>query len=179
MAATDRPACAALLALGLSACAAGDRADEGLYVEDAGMPFGFSQTGGAISDSSGGADGPSDSGSGPSGQGGAGAGLRACANVATFSARVRPRFTLDCVRCHDGTKGKATKLLNLTALRSGGDQVACDATLGTTDAESPALSTIFTFVDPDNPATVHDFKYATSMAFAAYRADVLSWLETE
>jgi hypothetical protein len=136
------------------------------------MPFGFSQTGGAIR-------GSGTDTSGANGEGGAAPGLRTCTEIATFSARAKPRFTLDCVRCHDGTKGKATKLLNLTALRSGGDQVACDAILGTTDAESPALSTIFTFVDPDNPATVHDFKYATSTEFRAYSADVLSWLETE
>ncbi len=83
------------------------------------------------------------------------------------------------MRCHDGTKGKATRSLSLTALRMGGAQTACDATLSTANRADPALSTILSVANPDDPSTAHDFKYATSAEYAVYRDDVLAWLTTE
>lgn len=161
--------CAVCLSL-LTGCAASKGDEEGLFITDAGSPFGLSQ------DNSPSTADP-DTGGNAGGQGGTGA--RACMSLDLFSARVSPRFNQDCVRCHDGTKGKATQLLNLTPLATGGAQAACDATLSTTNQADPAASTILSFVNPDDPSTTHDFKYATSAEYAAYRDDVLAWLMAE
>ena len=60
-----------------------------------------------------------------------------------------------------------------------GQQTACDNTLSTTDESQLENSTIFTFLDPDNAATAHDFKYPSAAEFTAYRDAVLQWLALE
>lgn len=154
--------CAVFLVAG---CAIDAPVDEGLFVEDGGAPFAVGQVGDSAPPSD-----PSEAGAAP---------MRACTNPELFSARVSPRLLKDCVRCHDGTKGKATQLFNLRELRSGGLQSACDESLAVSDLANFELSRLLTFVDPGNPSTQHDFKYATSAEFRAYRADVLAWLMAE
>lgn len=156
--------CSAVLSV--SGCTVDAPEGEGLFIADAGQPFGLNQT-----------QDPATAGEMP--PSGVTPALRSCVRLDLFSARVVPRFSKDCVRCHDGTKGKATQLLDLSSLRSGGNQAACDVTLSTSAAENPGANSILTFADPGNPSTQHDFKYATPAEFALYRADVLAWLMAE
>jgi hypothetical protein len=106
---------------------------------------------------------------------------RSCRNLAAFTEKVTPLLVERCVRCHDGTKSKATKVSDLTTARDlsvGGQQRACDEILkGAPDTSE--RSPIFAEVNPSDSTTVHDFKYPSSMAYMAYRSTVLTWLETE
>jgi hypothetical protein len=106
---------------------------------------------------------------------------RSCSNVAGFTEKVTPALVDRCVRCHDGTKSKATKTLDLTTARDlsvAAQQRACDQMLkGAPDASE--RSPVFAEVNPSDAMTVHDFKYPSSMAYMAYRAAVLAWLERE
>jgi len=170
----------ASLVLCLTACAPETREGEGLYISDAGGGFGQSQSPSTVAPGTTGGEMAGTSGTGGQPMTGMpGAVARTCVSLDLFSSRVTPQFTKDCVRCHDGTKGKATQLLNLTALRTGSAQAACDATLSTTNEADPASSTILSFANPDDPSTTHDFKYATSAEYAVYRDNVLAWLTTE
>ena len=106
---------------------------------------------------------------------------RSCRSLAIFTEKVTPALLDRCVRCHDGTKSKATKASDLTTARDSSgpaQQRACDEMLkGAPDTSE--RSPIFAEVNPSDSTTVHDFKYPSSMAYMAYRAAVLAWLETE
>jgi hypothetical protein len=106
---------------------------------------------------------------------------RSCQNVALFTEKVTPALVERCVRCHDGTKSKATKVLDLMTARDSSppaQQRTCDELLkGALDTSE--RSPVFAEVNPSDTTTVHDFKYPSSMAYMAYRAAVLAWLETE
>ena len=104
-----------------------------------------------------------------------------CRNLAAFTANVTPLVVERCVRCHDGTKSKATKTLDLTSARettASAQQLACNEMLQ--DAPNASeMSPIFAEVNPGDTSTVHDFKYPSSAAYMAYRMAVLAWLESE
>ncbi len=104
-----------------------------------------------------------------------------CRNVAAFTANVTPLVVERCARCHDGTKSKATKTLDLTSARetsASAQKLACDQMLQ--DAPNTSeTSPIFAEVNPGDATTVHDFKYPSSAAYMAYRSAVLVWLESE
>lgn len=124
---------------------------------------------------------PFDAGAVAAGDGGAEEPLR-CNHVAAFTEHVTPRFITHCTECHDGTKIKAVFKLNLFSIKDlspAAQEETCGYTLATTDLEAPEQSTIFTFLDPNNAETVHDFKFETADEFTAYRAGVLTWLELE
>ena len=104
---------------------------------------------------------------------------RSCRQLETFSQTVVPLFEEHCMSCHDGTKGKATKQLDLTGIRNGDLALACDITLSTTDEADPIGSSIFSENDPSDATTVHDFKFETAAAFNAYRDQVMAWLGSE
>lgn len=124
-----------------------------------------------------------DGGTGPDAAAAADAGPppRSCRNVAAFTDEVTPALVERCVRCHDGTKSKATKTLDLSTARDqnvSAQQRACDEMLrGAPDTSE--RSPVFAEVNPSDPTTVHDFKYPSSMAYLAYREAVLAWLQTE
>jgi hypothetical protein len=111
----------------------------------------------------------------------AGPPARTCRNVAGFTQQVTPALVERCVRCHDGTKSKATKPLDLTTARDlsvSAQQRACDEMLKSAP-DTSEKSSIFAEVNPADMMTVHDFKYPSSMAYMTYRAAVLAWLEGE
>ena len=98
-----------------------------------------------------------------------------------FTEKVTPAVVERCVRCHDGTKSKATKPLDLTTARDmspAAQQKACDQMLKSAP-DASEKSPIFAEVNPGDVMTVHDFKYPSAMAYMAYHSAVLAWLETE
>jgi hypothetical protein len=166
-----------------------------LVVEDVDATFGLARVDpdqsdtaagppGAVTGEDGGATGALEDGGAAAGADGAveaGPPPRSCRNVAVFTDKVTPLLIDRCVRCHDGTKSKATKASDLTTARDlsvPAQQRACDEILrGAPDTSEK--SPVFAEVNPSDPTTVHDFKYPSSMAYMAYRAAVLAWLETE
>lgn len=113
---------------------------------------------------------------------GGGEALASCQHVSAFIEHVTPLFTTHCTECHDGTKIKAVFKLNLFYIKDkspSAQEETCRYTLATANLEAPEESTIFTFLDPSNAETVHDFKFETMDEFVAYRTGVLSWLALE
>lgn len=105
-----------------------------------------------------------------------------CQNVSLFSAQVAPLFLEHCARCHDGTKGKATRAFDLTLVRDAspqGQAGACRQTLASVVEAEPSQNLVFRKVDPADTEIVHDFKFETAAEFEAYRDAVLAWLVTE
>lgn len=105
-----------------------------------------------------------------------------CRQLAAFEASARPVLLTDCVRCHNGSKMRATRELDLTALEGAdpnGRRLACSNVLLTVDPVELGSSIILTSVDPSDPTTEHEFKYRTSAEFATYRTTIMKWLETE
>ncbi|HVZ35383.1 MAG TPA: hypothetical protein VG963_23310 [Polyangiaceae bacterium] len=106
---------------------------------------------------------------------------RSCQHLAEFTKQVMPAILDRCVRCHDGTKSKATKPFDLTSARDqsmAAQQRTCDQVLKNAP-DTSEQSPIFAEVNPGDPTTVHDFKYPSSMAYMEYRDTVLVWLQTE
>ena len=184
------------LALGLLAGCADDQAP-GLIVEEVDATFGLARVGPEQPEAGGGgavpAAGGDDAGALAPTQDGAVVSLtdaapvdagpppRSCRNVAAFTEKVTPAMVERCVRCHDGTKSKATKPLDLTTARDmspAAQQKACDQMLKSAP-DTSEKSPIFAEVNPGDVMTVHDFKYPSAMAYMAYRSAVLAWLETE
>jgi hypothetical protein len=111
----------------------------------------------------------------------AGPPARTCHNVAGFTQHAIPPIIERCVRCHDGTKSKATKALDLTSARDmspAGQQAACDQAL-ISALDTSEQSPIFAEVNPSDPKTVHDFKYPSATLYMAYREAILAWLQGE
>lgn len=107
--------------------------------------------------------------------------LVACQNVEGFTRSVTPYLVKRCILCHDGTKAKATKAFDLTTVRDQGEpaQAAACAQALRAAPDSSDESPLFASVNPGDADAVHDFKFASAMLYMTYRADVLSWLETE
>ena len=104
-----------------------------------------------------------------------------CKALPLFQEKVVPHFAKSCaLDCHDGTKRKALGALDMTYIKK---DVAfmCDYTINV--GVSPMLdklqAPILTSADPDRPDKIHDFKYKTAAEFAAYRDDVMIWLNAE
>jgi hypothetical protein len=106
---------------------------------------------------------------------------RNCRNVASFTQNALPAVLDRCVRCHDGTKSKATKATDFTTARDmspAAQQSACrEALKAAPDASEH--SPLFAEVNPSDALTVHDFKYPSAATYMAYRSAVLIWLESE
>jgi hypothetical protein len=160
-----------LLWAGLSACAFDPPAGEGLLLETRAPDYDFASSPSTTVDAGSASE---DASSAPSEQ--------ACKHVSAFTEHVTPVFSSTCTECHDGTKIKAVFRLNLIDvedLSPAAQQATCDFTLATADRGAPEESTIFTFLDPENSATVHDFKFESVEEFVAYREAVLTWLRLE
>lgn len=179
----------------LLAAGCADHLERGLLVEDVDATFGLARVdpdeadAGASSasstataaDDSGVAVTPEEGGSVAAAEVEAGPAARSCVNLAVFTEKVTPALVERCVRCHDGTKSKATKTLDLTSARDlsvPAQQRACDQML-ISAPDTSERSPVFAEVNPSDTMTVHDFKYPSSMAYMAYRAAVLAWLERE
>ena len=112
-------------------------------------------------------------------------------NLPAFTSIARPLLDTHCSRCHNGTKGRATATYDLTFLLDDlGQQLSCDWTL-TVARQLPApaapvadpllgeAASLFAEVNPADPSTVHDFKFATPAEYVAFRDGVMPWLSTE
>lgn len=111
----------------------------------------------------------------------AGPPARNCRNVASFTQNALPAVIERCVRCHDGTKSKATKATDFTLARDmspAAQQATCREALKAAP-DSSEQSPLFAEVNPGDTMTVHDFKYPSAATYMAYRSAVLLWLETE
>lgn len=105
-----------------------------------------------------------------------------CKQLAAFNSFARPAFVADCLRCHDGNKTLATKDFDLRPLEDmspEGQRLACSNVMLNVVLGEPASSPILTSVNPDDLTTEHEFKYANSAMFSAYRAAIMKWLENE
>jgi hypothetical protein len=111
----------------------------------------------------------------------AGPPARNCRNVASFTQNALPALIERCVRCHDGTKSKATKVTDFTLARDmspAAQQSTCREALKAAP-DTSEKSPLFAEVNPGDTMTVHDFKYPSMATYMAYRSAVLVWLETE
>jgi hypothetical protein len=111
----------------------------------------------------------------------AGPPARDCKNVAGFTQNALPAVIERCVRCHDGTKSKATKATDFTRARDmspAAQQATCREALKAAP-DTSEQSPLFAEVNPSDAMTVHDFKYPSAAMYTAYRSTVLLWLQTE
>jgi hypothetical protein len=104
-----------------------------------------------------------------------------CTALPLFQQKVVPHFAKSCaLDCHDGTKRKAQGALDMTYLKT---DVAfmCNYTInvGVDPKLEKLQAPILTSADPARTDKIHDFKYKTAAEFAAYRDDVMVWLNAE